>query len=296
MKPLIRFSVFVSALLILSACTPPSSSPAAAPPQTGASAPAAVVSATPPVPPPVPPKQEVTFPSGDLTLTGYVFRPAGDGPFPAIVWNHGSEQDPGSSREFDLVAAVFVPAGYVVIAPERRGHGKSQGEYIGDTLKKEGAQALAQEMAGPQLDDQLAGLAYLETLPYVDKSRIGVVGCSYGGIQTMMAAERGADYKAAVALSPGAESWNGNKPLQARMLQAADNAKIPVLLIHPAKDASTAPGYALAQELIKAGKPYGLMIFPPIGTDDQQGHCFGGGGGDKIWGPSALQFLAQYIH
>ena len=250
----------------------------------------------------VPIKEEVTFKSGDLTLTGFVFRPStGDGPFPAIVWNHGSEKDPGSSQEFDGVASKFVPAGYVVIAPERRGHGTSQGEYIGDAIKQEmaahgkaaAAQLLVKLMETEQLDDQLAGLAYLETLPYVDKNRIGVVGCSYGGIQTVLAAERGADYKAAVALSPGAESWQGNQPLQDRLKLAADNAKIPVLLIHPAKDASTDPGYALAQEFIKSGKPYGLYVFPPIGPEDKQAHCFGGG--INIWAASALQFLDNYL-
>ena len=34
--------------------------------------------------------EEVSFPSGDLTLRGYLYRPAGEGPFPCIVTNHGS--------------------------------------------------------------------------------------------------------------------------------------------------------------------------------------------------------------
>ena len=37
----------------------------------------------------------VSFPSGDLTLRGFLYRPTGPGPFPAIVWNHGSEPKPG---------------------------------------------------------------------------------------------------------------------------------------------------------------------------------------------------------
>src|SRR5580704_9573186 len=34
---------------------------------------------------------EVTFPSGGRQLHGFLWKPAGDGPFRAIVWNHGSE-------------------------------------------------------------------------------------------------------------------------------------------------------------------------------------------------------------
>src|SRR5215831_5094000 len=116
-------------------------------------------------------KRHVTFPSGDLTLAGYVYKPAGDGPFPAVLWNHGSEPDPGGRAEFDSVAAVFVPAGFVVFAPMRRGHSDSQGEYIRDAIEREssvagpaaGMRLGAQLLETSQVDDQLAGLAFLKT-------------------------------------------------------------------------------------------------------------------------------------
>ncbi len=47
---------------------------------------------------------------------------------------YGSEKNPGTGPESDAVANLFVPAGYVVSAPIRRGQGDSQGEYIGDRL------------------------------------------------------------------------------------------------------------------------------------------------------------------
>ena len=40
-------------------------------------------------------KQLITFNSRDLTLVGFLFKPEGPGPFPAVVWNHGSEKEPG---------------------------------------------------------------------------------------------------------------------------------------------------------------------------------------------------------
>ena len=94
----------------------------------------------------------------------------------------------------------------------------------------------------------------------------------------LFGAEAGDGFKAAIAISPGAESWDGNKPLDARLLQAVDNIKIPVFVIHPAKDASLNPGFNLGPEFQKLGKPYGLKIFPPFGPAQAQGHCFPGQG------------------
>src|SRR4051794_8224718 len=79
-------------------------------------------------------KDRVTFPSGKLALAGYVYKPEGPGPFPTLIWNHGSEKDPAGRGQFDAIAAIFVPAGYAVFAPVRRGHGGSEGQYIGDRV------------------------------------------------------------------------------------------------------------------------------------------------------------------
>ena len=62
-------------------------------------------------------KQRVTYKSGDLRIVGFVYRPDGTGPFPTIIWNHGSEKNPGGGPQFDSVATIFVPAGYSVFAP-----------------------------------------------------------------------------------------------------------------------------------------------------------------------------------
>src|SRR5262245_39693155 len=72
--------------------------------------------------PSAPSKERVTFKSDGLTLVGFLFKPDGPGPFPGLIWNHGSEKNPGAIRQFDAVAAIFVRAGYVVFAPVRRGH------------------------------------------------------------------------------------------------------------------------------------------------------------------------------
>jgi dienelactone hydrolase len=255
-----------------------------------------------PAAPPAPAisKQRVTFKSGDLTLVGFLFRPAGPGPFPAVVWNHGSEPNPGGGPQFDSVAAIFVPAGYVVFAPERRGHGESEGTYIQNAITStrqssgEGAaeRLMVHLMETEQLGDQLAGLAYLKQLAFVDTTRLVVAGCSYGGIETLLAAERGAGYKAAVAISPAALSWNGHTFLQDRLVRAVRKVEIPFMLLQPPKDASLEPSRVLGAEFKRLGKPFTGKIYPAVGPEDQQVHCFGGAKGMHIWAPDVLAFLS----
>jgi poly(3-hydroxybutyrate) depolymerase len=51
--------------------------------------------------PAAPARERVTFRSGTLTLVGFLFKPEGTGPFPGLIWNHGSEKNPGAMRQFD---------------------------------------------------------------------------------------------------------------------------------------------------------------------------------------------------
>ena len=55
-------------------------------------------------------KTRATFKSGPNTLVGFSYHPDGPGPFPTVIWNHGSEKDPAGGPQFDSVAKVFVPA------------------------------------------------------------------------------------------------------------------------------------------------------------------------------------------
>ena len=248
-------------------------------------------------------KQRVTFKSGELTLVGFLFKPPGTGPFRTLVWNHGSERNPGTSPQFDSVAAIFVPAGYVVFAPMRRGHGLSEGAYISDVVQQD-RQAHGDDAANrlavrlletEQLDDQLAGLAHVKRQPYVDTTRLVVAGCSYGGIQTLLGAERGAGYKAAVAISPAALSWAGNPYLRDRLAKAVSKIDIPVFLLQPPKDASLEPAHVLGAALTRRGASNRVKIYPAEGPDDLQVHCFGGAKGMHIWAADVVSFLKTVV-
>jgi dienelactone hydrolase len=122
-----------------------------------------------------------------------------------------------------------------------------------------------------------------------------VAGCSYGGIQTLLAAERGAGYKAAVAISPAALSWAGNPLLRDRLVKAVAAIHIPVMLLQPAKDASLEPSRVLGAEFARLGKPYTGKVYPATGPEEEQMHCFGGAKGMHVWADDAVAFLTTAL-
>ena len=55
----------------------------------------------------------VSFPSGALVLQGEVYVPKGRGPFPAVLYNHGSAPGMLSKQAFDALGPVFAERGWV---------------------------------------------------------------------------------------------------------------------------------------------------------------------------------------
>jgi dipeptidyl aminopeptidase/acylaminoacyl peptidase len=128
----------------------------------------------------------------DLEIAAYLYRPAGQGPYPGIVWVHGGP----TSQYYDTFQAqvqFFVQQGYVVLLPNIRGssgYGKAF-EALND-----------RDWGGGDLQDVIAGAEYLKRLPEVDAANLGVTGTSYGGIMSMYAVSFAPDvFQAAVACS-----------------------------------------------------------------------------------------------
>lgn len=247
--------------------------------------------------------QRLTFESGSLTLKADVYRPAGAGPFPLVVWNHGRAQSPERS-EFDPVGAAFAAAGYVMVAPLRRGHGDSPGTWIGAAVdsvrKRSGAEAAARALTHlletEQLDDQLAGLAAAKRLPFVDTTRIVVAGCSLGGVETLLGAERPVGYRAGYAISTAAQNWDGNATLRARLIASVARIAIPIRMIQPPKDASVQPVLVLEAEAQRLKKmTFVARVAPTTIPDSEQVHCFGGPAGMHNWLPAAVAFFDSII-
>src|ERR1700741_1755157 len=116
------------------------------------------------------------------------------------------------------------------------------------------------------LQDQLAAVAYLRSLPYVDQNRLVVMGASFGGIQTMLAVESGPGYRVAFDFSGGAESWSESPDLRARLTAAARKATMPVFFLQAENDYDLTPNRVLSDEVRKAGKSVETKTYPAFGS------------------------------
>jgi dipeptidyl aminopeptidase/acylaminoacyl peptidase len=205
----------------------------------------------------------------------------------------------------EKLAPVFLKHGYAFLYLFRRGQGLSvgQGLYMGDVLQREGAANGAEAAQHLQyvllntehLDDVMEGLAFLKSAPGIDPHRLAVVGHSFGGQLTLLAAERDAAIRAAVAFDGAAHhSWARSAEVRERLLAAVRSAAQPVMLVQAANDYSTAPSLALADELERLHKPHMLKIYPPVGQTADDGHN-AVYTAIPIWEEDVFQFLDKYV-
>src|SRR5687768_1591834 len=198
--------------------------------------------------------ETVVVQNGALTLRGLLWRPTGTGPFPAVLFNHGSGSlsDPKTPS---ILGPTFARHGYVFLYLFRRGAGLSadqgtnSGALMARALAQDGQDArneLQLRLQEIELSDVVAGLAFLRGRTDVDARRVAVGGHSFGGQLTLLLTERDTSVRAAVVFGAAAASWEASPKLRARLLVAVGGTDAPVFFIHAANDFSVAPGTALA--------------------------------------------------
>jgi carboxymethylenebutenolidase len=241
-----------------------------------------------------PEPQEVTFPGPEqMTLHGFLYKPEGKGPFPAMIWNHGSEAKPGSRPE---LGEFYTSKGFVFFVPHRHGHGRSAdaGPYH---------MALQRECKSPDCviqlhelynKDVVAAVEWLKQQPFVEKQKIVMSGVSFGGIQTLLTAEKGVGIRGFVAFAPAAMSWNGFPDLRARLLRAEEKAERPIFLIQAEGDYNTGPYEMLGTYLLKKGGLNKAKLYAKFGSTNQEAHGMFAtrAPGISIWQSDVLSFLS----
>lgn len=110
----------------------------------------------------------IAYPSDGLRITGVMDVPAGSGPFPVIILNHGYVAPPSVSGTYvGSYADYYARNGYLTISPDYRGYG---GSDDGDNPFRIG-----------YVIDVLNLVSSIQTLPQADATRIGMWGHSMGG-------------------------------------------------------------------------------------------------------------------
>ena len=122
-------------------------------------------------------------------VTGNLYRPIGDGPFPAILsphghWAYGRLENTlinsGPGRAINLARQGFVVFTYDMV-------GYNDSQQVPHTFSGPREYLWGLSLSGLQLWDSIRALDFLETLPYVRKDAIGMTGESGGGTQTFLA-------------------------------------------------------------------------------------------------------------
>jgi dienelactone hydrolase len=167
---------------------------------------------------------QVEIPDGALTLRATLFRPDGDGPFPAVVALHdcgGFTQRPRAQAQlYSEWAKRLVGDGFVVLFPDSFA---SRG--LGSQCRERNRKVRASRERASDAD---AARRWLAAQSYVRPDHISLLGWSNGGVAALWAVRRttaprdnGGDFRSAVAFYPGCR----------RLREIAWSARVPTLIL-----------------------------------------------------------------
>jgi dipeptidyl-peptidase-4 len=193
--------------------------------------------------------------------------------YPVLVDVYGG---PGVQRVANQWGSLFhqylAQHGYVVFALDNRGSGMRGTRF---------ETALNGRLGGIEVRDQVKGVDFLRGLPFVDASRIGIYGWSYGGYMTLMCLMQAPDAFAAGVAGAPVTDWalydthyaerylstpqaNAAGYAAGNVLNHVDGLRRPLLLVHGMADDNVlfANSTALMKRLQDLQKPFDLMTYP----------------------------------
>ena len=229
----------------------------------------------------VPTKEFYTYKSADgQDLNAYMLKPAdfdGNKKYPVLIFQYSG---PGSQNVANTWGGganyhwhqMLTQKGYIVVVQDSRGTSFRGANFEKVTYKQLGKY---------ETEDHIAGAKHLSSLPFVDASRIGIWGWSYGAYISSLAMFIGADYfKVGIAVSPvstwrfydtiyterylqrpqkNSSGYDDNSPLT-----HASKLKGKFLLVHGTGDDNVhfQNSIALQDELILNGKQFQSFYYP----------------------------------
>ena len=222
-----------------------------------------------------------TLPARDGTALHYqLYKPAGfeEGKrYPAVLVVYGGPtvqtvQRRWGERRGNQTAQLFTQRGYVVFAIDNRGSGGRGRRFT---------EALYHRLGGVEVEDQLAGIAWLKSRDFVDPARVGVYGWSYGGYMTLMLlGQSPGTFKAGVAGAPvtdyrlydthyterylGTPAENAEGYRLSNVLTYAGAIRDRLLIIHGMADDNVlfTNTTLLIPALVASGQPFELVPYP----------------------------------
>jgi len=240
-------------------------------------------------------------------LHAWLVTPPGFDPskkYPAVVLIHGGPQSAWNDAwSYRWNPQVFAAHGYVVYAPNPRGSVGFGQEFVDQ---------ISRDWGGRVYDDLMKQTDDLESLPYVDRSRIGAAGASYGGYMVAWILGHTDRFKALVchdgiidtrsmALETeelwfptwdfGGWPWDSELYERWNPLRFVDKFKTPTLVITSEKDYRVpfGQGLQLFTALQVRKVPSKILTFP------DEGHWVLKPGNSRLWHAVVMDWLAAYL-
>ena len=240
-------------------------------------------------------------------VQAWLVKPPGFDPskkYPAVLLIHGGPQgawtDSWSTRWNPQVWAAY---GYVVYAANPRGSTGFGQKFLDE---------ISGDWGGKVYDDLMRQADDLESLPFVDKSRIGAAGGSYGGYMVNWILGHTDRFKALVShdgpfdlASANLETeelwfptwefkgwpWNSDQYQKWNPMLSAEKFKTPTLVITSERDYRVPFGQGLQffTALQVRGVPSKLLTFP------DEGHWVLKPGNSRLWHATVMDWLHRYL-
>ncbi len=225
-------------------------------------------------------KEFITIPTENgVELNGWMMKPTSFDnrkQYPVLLCIYGG---PGSQQVTDQWGGAnflwhqhLTQLGYIVVSVDNRGTGARGAEFKKQTY---------QNLGDLELIDYLKTAEYLGAQSYIDESRIGIWGWSYGGYMSSLAATKGEGaFKAAIAVAPvttwrfydniyterymrtpqeNPNGYDDNSPIN-----FAEGLSSKYLIIHGTADDNVHFQNAarMVNALVKAGKQFDSFYYP----------------------------------
>lgn len=188
----------------------------------------------------------VTYPSGDVKMSGYLARPKSGGTLPAVIVIH---ENRGLTDHIKDVTRRMANLGYNALGVDLLSRVGGTDKFAAPADPTQAINSLKQDDVNADL---LASVAYLTSQSFV-KPKIGVVGFCWGGGNSLLSAVISKDIAAAVV-------FYGRNPANLDDVQRIAGA---VQGTYGELDQSITPGVpALDAAMKKYGKPFEYKIYP----------------------------------
>lgn len=214
------------------------------------------------------------------TFYAQIIRPPNfdaDKKYPVLVYVYGGPHAQVVKRSYgrsrDLWHQMLAQNGYIIFSMDNRGsYGRGH----------EWETPVYENLGKIELTDQLKGVDYLKSLPYVDKSRIGIWGWSYGGYMTLYALSKSDEFKMGISVAP-VTSWylydtiyterymslpslNPEGYFESAPLHFTEGIQEPLLLVHGTGDDNVhlQNSIQMIDSMIDENVKFDLLMYPEM--------------------------------